>query len=103
MPITKPRTTLIIRMPLAYPYVNALKPRDRDRFIALFSCMGVFHSIFSIRHMPHYLTFMGRNLENRKKLTLVRITSSVGMINKNSVNSVSIFIESVTMNNISNK
>ena len=33
----------------------------------------------------HYLIFMGRNLENGKKLTLVRIMNSVALNNKNVV------------------
>ena len=39
----------------------------------------------------HYLTFMKRNLENRKNLTLVRITNSVGLNSKNILNNVNIF------------
>ena len=34
---------------------------------------------------------MGRNLENRKKLTRVRIMNSVGMMSKNIVNIVGNF------------
>ena len=51
----------------------------------------------------HYLTFMGRNLENRKKLTHVRIMNRVGMNNKNVVNSVFLFNDSVAMNSISSE
>ena len=43
----------------------------------------------------HYLTIMGRNLENIKKLTLVPIMNS-----KNIVTSVGVFSESVAMNSI---
>ena len=39
----------------------------------------------------HYLTFMGRNLESRKKLTPVRLMNSAGLNNKNIMNSVGIF------------
>jgi hypothetical protein len=42
---------------------------------------------------------MGRNLENKKKLTLVQIMNSFSMNNKNIVNSVGIFNNSVVMNN----
>ena len=44
----------------------------------------------------HYLTFMGRNLENKKKSALVQIVNSVDM---NVVNNVSISRDSATMNN----
>ena len=37
-----------------------------------------------------YLYFMGRNLKNKKKLTLVRIMISVGLNKKNIMNSVGI-------------
>ena len=39
----------------------------------------------------HYLIFMGRNLENKKKLRLVRMMNSVGLNRKNIMNSVGIF------------
>ena len=39
----------------------------------------------------HYLTYMGRNLENRKKLTPVWIMNSANMNNNNIMNSVGIF------------
>lgn len=45
----------------------------------------------------HYLTSMGRNLENRKKLTPVRTMNNDGM---NIVNSVDNFGNNVAMNNI---
>ena len=51
----------------------------------------------------HYLTFMGRNLENRKKLTLVRIMNCVGMNSKDIVNNVEVFSGSVVMNSIFNE
>jgi hypothetical protein len=41
----------------------------------------------------HCLPFMGRNLENKKYLTPVRIMNSAGLIHKNIVNSVDIFNE----------
>ena len=40
----------------------------------------------------HYFTFMGKNLENEKKLTPIWIM--------NSMNNVSIFNDSVTMNSV---
>jgi hypothetical protein len=46
----------------------------------------------------HYLMFMRRNLENRKKLTPVRMMNGVSLISKNMMNSVGIFNESVSMN-----
>ena len=39
----------------------------------------------------HYLTFMRRNFENKKKLTFLRIMNSVGLSDKDIVNSVNIF------------
>ena len=50
-----------------------------------------------------YLTFMGRNLENRKNFTLVRIMNSVGMNSKDIVNNVEVFSGSVVMNSIFNE
>ena len=47
----------------------------------------------------HYLTFMGRNLENRKELTPVQIMNSTSFNSKNIVHGVSIFNDSATMNN----
>ena len=43
----------------------------------------------------HYLIFMGRNLENIKKLTPARIMNS-----KNIVNKADVFNESVAMNSV---
>lgn len=51
----------------------------------------------------HYLTFLLRNLENRKKLTLVQIMNNAGFNNKNIVNNDSIFNDSVVINNIFKK
>ena len=48
----------------------------------------------------HYLTIMGRNVENMKKLTLVRRMNSVDMNSKNIMNSVSISNDNVAMNTI---
>ena len=47
--------------------------------ITLFSCMVVFLSACSIDTSLHYLTLIGRNLQNRKKLMLERIMSSAGV------------------------
>ena len=47
----------------------------------------------------HYLTFMGRNLENRKKLTLVQTMNNDGMKNKNVGNSVNNFTDTAVMKN----
>jgi hypothetical protein len=51
----------------------------------------------------HYLTFTGRNLENKKKLTLVQIMNSVGMKSMSIGNRVGIFDDSVAMNSIFNE
>ena len=49
----------------------------------------------------HYLTFMGRNLDSKKKLTQVWVVNSVGMNNMNIVNSVGIVnIYNVVMNSM---
>ena len=48
----------------------------------------------------HYLSFMGRNLKNNKKLTLVQITNNVDMNIKIVVNNVGIFSDSGAINNI---
>jgi hypothetical protein len=47
---------------------------------------SVAHSFFDID--LHYLTFMGRILENKKKLMPVRIMNSVGLNRKRILNSV---------------
>ena len=47
----------------------------------------------------HSLTFMGRNIENKKKLMLLGLMNSVHMLNSKSImNSVGIFSDSATMN-----
>ena len=43
----------------------------------------------------HYLTFMGENLDNRKRLTFVRTMNSV-----NCVNNVRIFNNNVVVNSV---
>ena len=48
----------------------------------------------------HYLTFTGRNLENKKKLTLVWIINSAGLDSENIVCSVGIFNDSSAINSI---
>ena len=45
----------------------------------------------------HYLIFMGRNLENRKKLTPTRIMNSANMHSTNIVNNVGVFNDSVAI------
>ena len=52
----------------------------------------------------HYLTFIGRNLENRKKSTPMQIMNKASINSKNIVNIVGIFkyiivIDSVLVNN----
>ena len=51
----------------------------------------------------HYLIFMWRNLENKKKLTLVQIMNSVGMNSKNIIYNVSIFNDHAIMSSIFNE
>ena len=46
----------------------------------------------------HYLAFTGRNLGNRKKLTLVRLMNNVGLHSKNVVNNVHIFNDIIVIN-----
>ena len=46
----------------------------------------------------HYLTFMGRNLENRKKATLVHVMNIVGTNSKNVVNIVGICKYTIVIN-----
>ena len=57
----------------------------------LFSYKVVFHSIFNIWHGPPLYCLHGNSLENRKKLTPIRIMSSVGMNSRNIVYSVGYF------------
>ena len=51
----------------------------------------------------HYVTFMGRHLENMKKLTSIRIMNSASMNSKNIMNSVGIFNVNGFINNIFNE
>ena len=48
----------------------------------------------------HYLTFMGINSKNKKKLTSVRIMTSDGLNSKNVVNNVNIFNDIHVINSI---
>ena len=48
----------------------------------------------------HYLAFMGRDLENRKKLMPIWMMNSAGLCSKNIMNSVGIFNDNVSINNI---
>ena len=57
--------------------------------------MVVFHIIFNMWHGLHYHTFIGRNLENKKKLTPVRIMKTMDIVNY-----IGIFNDSVVMNSI---
>ena len=61
--------------------------------------MVVFHSRFSIRHGPPLCCLHGKNLENRKKLTTVRITNSADFNSKNIVNNVGVFNDVDYVNN----
>jgi hypothetical protein len=51
----------------------------------------------------HYLTFMGRNLENKKKLTSEWMKNSANMNSKIIVISVGIITGSTDMNSISSE
>ena len=48
----------------------------------------------------HYLTLMGRNLENNKKLTPVQIMNCVVMNSKNVVNIADVFSDCVAIHSI---
>lgn len=50
----------------------------------------------------HYFTYMGRDLENKRKWTKVQIINNANMNSKNIVNSVNIFSDSGAMNSILN-
>ena len=56
------------------------------------------HSIFSISHGPPLSYPHGKNLENMKKLTFVRIMNSVSLNSKNIVDSVGILNGSSAIN-----
>ena len=61
--------------------------------------MVMFRSIFSICHgLSLYLTFMGSNLENMKKLVPIQTMHSVRLYSKNIVNNVGIFNNIVFIN-----
>ena len=47
----------------------------------------------------HYLTFVGRNLENRKNLIMVQIMNSASFNSKNILNSVGMFNDIDIINN----
>ena len=51
----------------------------------------------------HFLTFMGRNLLNKKQMMSIQIMNSGGMNNKNIVKSVNIFNGSVVVTSIFNE
>ena len=66
--------------------------------ITLFSCMVVFTLYLAYDMDLHYLTFMGRNLENKKRLMLMQIMNNVGMNSENIVIVVGIFNDNALMN-----
>ena len=59
--------------------------------ITSFCCMVILYLDYDMG--LHYLTFVGTNVENRKKLRLVRILNSVGMNSTNIVNKYWYFCE----------
>jgi hypothetical protein len=82
--------------PLTNFYRLDLHNKTCVAFITLFKCMVLFHSIFSMVDMGlHYLTFMGRNLRNKKKLMSVQIMNTADVNNKN-------VVKNVAMNSIFN-
>ena len=46
-----------------------------------------------------YLTFIGRNLENKKNLTPIQIMTSVGLKRKNNVNAIDIINDNAFIDN----
>ena len=60
-------------------------------FIQLHGCGPIY--IQNLTMGLHYLTFMGRSLENGKKLLLVQVMNSADWIINNVVNWISIFNE----------
>jgi hypothetical protein len=66
----------------------------------LFSCMVVFHCIFSIWHGSPLSYLHGRNLESKKKLMPIRMMNSAGMNNINIVNNIDISSDNVVLNSI---
>ena len=65
--------------------------------------MVVFHSILAHDMDVQYLIFMGRNLENKKKLMPLQIMNIAGMKSKNIANSVNIFSDNVVMTSTFNE
>ena len=54
-----------------------------------------------VHFLAYYLTFMGRNLENRKNMTPIQIImNSVGLNSMNIVHNVGIINDNFAMNNI---
>lgn len=51
----------------------------------------------------HYLTVMGRDFENEKKLTPIQILNITSVNSQNIVNNIGIFNDSATMNSIVNE
>jgi hypothetical protein len=68
-------------------------------YIKLFNYMIVFHFVLASDMGLHYLTFMERNLENKKELTLIWIMNCVNMIIRNIVNNANVSKDHATMNN----
>ena len=68
--------------------------------IQVHGCVPYLYSTYDMG--LHYLTFMGRNLENRYFLMMVHITNSAGTNSKNIVNIVSAFNDIVSRNSYFN-
>ena len=84
-----------LTMLFIHPYHNRSKT---TQYYPIASLSSVFYLACDMG--LHYLTFMGRKLENKKKLTPVRIMNSASINSKNIVNNVSIFNDSVVMTSI---
>ena len=81
--------------------VNSTKLVGQLGFSYHYSVACLCSILYVEHHMGlHYITSMGRNLRNKKKLTPVRISNSANMSSKHSVNNVGTFTDSTTMNNI---
>ena len=62
--------------------------------------MVVFHYVFTYDMGLHCLTFMGRKLKIKKKLTRVQIMNSADMNSNNNMNIVDNFNDIVVMNSV---
>ena len=66
--------------------------------ITLFTCIVVFHSIFSIQHGPPLFYLHGKKLKKSEEIDTGMKMNSASLNSKNVVNYVGIFNDSVVMN-----